>query len=142
MFKHDHTHFNLHFLVLAPFPSVPLIFFAPAAFFPGLFVIVPSAFSSAPSTLSLRCGCLLWLVFGARFLVTPAPVVLFLVVVGLLVAVVEVAVALRLRSGVVETAAAMRGLELPVEARVEAICVVRSEVEASLGDLVVAVKEC
>lgn len=70
----------------------------------------------------------MWLVFGARFLVMPAPVVvLFLVVVGFLVAVVEVVVALRLRSGVVETAAAMRGLELPVEARVEAILVVSRE---------------
>jgi len=66
----------------------------------------------------------LWWVAGARFFATPAPVVLFFgaafFVVGLLV----VVVVLRLRSGVVEMAAATRGLELPVAARVEAIVIV------------------
>lgn len=91
----------------------------PAAFFPGLRVTFPSAFSSAPSTLSLIFGFLLWCVAGARFFVTPAPVVLF----G---AALFVPVALRFRSGVVEIDATTRGLELPVDARVAAmtVCIV------------------
>lgn len=93
---------------------MPFIFFAPAAFLPGLRVTVPSAFSSAPSALSLIFGFLL-------VLATPAPVVLFLVVAFLAAGLRVVVVALGLRSGIVETAAATRGLELPVEARVAAI---------------------
>lgn len=88
-------------------------------------MIAPSAFSTAPSILSFKCDFLLWWVLGALFL-TPAPVVLFLVVVFLVVVlglVARVAVVLRFRSGVVDTALRMRGFELPVAARVDAIAI-------------------
>ena len=101
---------------------MPFIFLVPAAFLPGLRVRVPSTFSSAPSALSFTFGFLL--VF-----VTPAPVVLFLVVAFLVVGLRVVVVDLGLRSGVVEMAAATRGLELPVEARVAAIVMVVIEIE-------------
>ena len=85
------------------FPSVPLIFFVPAVFLPGLRSTVPTSFSAAPSTLSLIDGLRLWCVAGARFW-TPAPVFLVMV---------------RLRDGEVEIDCKMRGLELPVAERVE-----------------------
>lgn len=90
---------------------MPRIFFVPAAFLPGLRVTVPSAFSSAPLTLSVTVAFLLWWVLGALFLVTPAPVVDFLVVDLLEAGFVVVVVDLRLRSGVVEIDGKTRGLE-------------------------------
>lgn len=43
-----------------PFPSVPRILRAPAAFFPGRAVAAPTAFSTPPATLSLGCGLRFW----------------------------------------------------------------------------------
>lgn len=102
-------------LTWLPFPSVPRILRVPAAFFPGLRVILPTNFSAAPSILSLRCGFRLWWVAGA--LVAP---VCFLTPVWRWVVVVVLPLC-RLRSGSVDTVRCTRGLEWPVEARVEAV---------------------
>src|SRR2546421_10034732 len=88
-------------------PSVPLIFLVPAPTLPGLCSILPTTFSTAPSTLSLMLGLRLWWVAGARFLVTPA------VERGLEVLALVFLVVVRLRDGSVETVATTRGLELP-----------------------------
>lgn len=90
--------------------------------------MAPSTFSTAPSTLSLIAAVVepavaVFFLAGARFLPTPAPVVVvpaafFAAGLRFLVPVVVDVGVLRLRTGSVETGAKTRGLEWPVAPRV------------------------
>lgn len=58
-------------------PSVPFIFFVPAAFFPGFPCTTPAIFSATPCTLSNNETSLLFVVLGAFFVAGAAAVVFF-----------------------------------------------------------------
>ena len=112
------------------FPLVPLTCFVPAAFFPGFFSTFPFTFSTVPSTLSLTLG-FFFVTVGFGFATRPVAVffaagflVVDVVLVVVLVLRLVVVPVLGLRVGAVLMVGMMRGLELPVAARVEAIVAV------------------